>query len=65
MAEKRQPAPARCPVCGRLPNIAKVKAGRWVADCVGRNCTFMPRGVGATEKEAVEAWNEEVGKRCR
>lgn len=62
MKQKRQPVPDRCPTCGRLPVISKVKARRWVVDCPGTDCKGQNYTVGPTEKEAVEKWNEEVRK---
>lgn len=62
MKGKRQPVPDRCPTCGRLPIISKVKAGRWVVGCTGAGCKGQNYAVGATEKEAVDKWNEEVRK---
>jgi hypothetical protein len=63
MEKKRQPVPDRCPCCGRLPVISKVKPGRWTVDCPGANCKGLNYAVGATEKEAIEKWNEEVRKK--
>ena len=58
--EKKLPEILPC-MCGDIGITLRPRGGAWSVYCLNPKCETMVRGF-ATERDAIQAWNEEVLK---